>query len=111
MDESLSYESFFEGANRSTQKAMDDHANREFDEFALHSGVAVERLAKAALVRVSPLYLVEMRNNNTDMLLYFGGGWSFRATRSAPSGPRTPWLGSESCRSFRPTRNWTLSST
>ncbi|MER5666675.1 hypothetical protein [Streptomyces mirabilis] len=74
MDESLSYESFFEGANRSTQKAMDDHANREFDEFALHSGVAVERLAKAALVRVSPLYLVEMRNNNTDMLLYFGGG-------------------------------------
>ncbi|QDN81264.1 hypothetical protein FNV64_41875 [Streptomyces sp. S1A1-7] len=74
MDESLSYESFFEGANRATQKAMDDHANREFDEFALHSGVAVERLAKAALVRVSPLYLVEMRNNNTDMLLHFGGG-------------------------------------
>ncbi|MEU6651266.1 hypothetical protein ABZ904_17935 [Streptomyces sp. NPDC046900] len=52
---------------------MSDHADHDYDEFALHAGVAVERLAKAALVRMSPAYLVEMRNNNTDMLLHFGG--------------------------------------
>ncbi|MFF3558981.1 hypothetical protein ACFYXS_02915 [Streptomyces sp. NPDC002574] len=73
MDESLSYTRLFDGARRALQKAMDDHAQREYDEFALHAGVAVERLAKAALVRMNPLYLVEMRNNNTDMLLHFGG--------------------------------------
>ncbi|TMU90489.1 hypothetical protein [Streptomyces sp. DASNCL29] len=73
MDDSLSFESFFEGASRAAQKAMEDHGRGEYDEFALHAGVAVERLAKAVLVMRNPLYLVEMRNGNADLLLYFGG--------------------------------------
>lgn len=73
MDESLSCESFLEGSKKAAHRAMDDHGRREFDEFALHAGVAVEKLAKAVLVSKNPMYLVEMRNNNTDMLLYFGG--------------------------------------
>ncbi|MFE2433347.1 hypothetical protein [Streptomyces sp. NPDC059409] len=73
MDDSLSYESLFEGARTAAQKAMDDHARGEYDEFALHGGVAFERLAKAVLVSKNPAYLVEMRNGNSDMLLYLCG--------------------------------------
>ncbi|MEE1807668.1 hypothetical protein [Streptomyces sp. BE133] len=46
MDESLSFESLLEGAKKAGHKAMDDHGRGEYDEFALHGGVAVERLAK-----------------------------------------------------------------
>ncbi|WP_432131245.1 hypothetical protein [Streptomyces tendae] len=73
MDDSLSFESFFGGAKKAAHRAMDDHGRGEYDEFALHAGVAVERLAKAVLVKRNPVYLVEMRNNNLDLLLYFGG--------------------------------------
>ncbi|MFF8939279.1 hypothetical protein ACF08O_32110 [Streptomyces paradoxus] len=73
MDDSLSFESFFEGAKKAAHRAMEDHGREEYDEFALHAGVAVERLAKAVLVMRNPLYLVEMRNGNADLLLYFGG--------------------------------------
>ncbi|MGW0496946.1 hypothetical protein ACWD0Z_16345 [Streptomyces sp. NPDC003007] len=73
MDDSLSFESFFEGAKKAAQKAMEDHGRGEYDEFALHAGVAIERLAKAVLVMRNPLYLVEMRNGNADLLLHFGG--------------------------------------
>ncbi|WP_329343743.1 hypothetical protein OG252_45495 [Streptomyces sp. NBC_01352] len=52
---------------------MDDHGRGEYDEFALHGGVAVERLAKAVLVSKNPVYLLEMRNGNPDMLLYLCG--------------------------------------
>ncbi|MFJ7496050.1 hypothetical protein ACIQZB_33740 [Streptomyces sp. NPDC097727] len=73
MDESLSFESLLEGAKKAGHKAMDDHGRGEYDEFALHGGVAVERLAKAVLVSKNPVYLLEMRNGNPDMLLYLGG--------------------------------------
>ncbi|MCM1941762.1 hypothetical protein NC239_26545 [Streptomyces sp. G3] len=73
MDDSLSFESFLTGARTAAQKAMDDHARGEYDEFALHGGVAFERLAKAVLVSKNPAYLVEMRNGNSDMLLYLCG--------------------------------------
>jgi uncharacterized protein with PIN domain len=73
MDDSLSYESLFDGARKAAHRAMEDHGREEYDEFALHAGVAVERLAKAVLVKMNPLYLVEMRNGNADLLLYFGG--------------------------------------
>lgn len=73
MDDSLSFESFLEGAQKAAHRAMEDHGREEYDEFALHGGVAVERLAKAVLVSKSPAYLVEMRNGPADMLLYFGG--------------------------------------
>ncbi|MCX4608728.1 hypothetical protein [Streptomyces mirabilis] len=71
MDESLSFESFFEGAKKAAHKAMDDHGRPEYDEFALHAGVAVERLAKATLVSKNPIYIAEIRN--ADMLLHLGG--------------------------------------
>ncbi|WP_217207467.1 hypothetical protein [Streptomyces sp. AC550_RSS872] len=73
MDESLSFENFLEGAKKAAHRAMDDHGRGEYDEFALHGGVAVERLAKAVLVSKNPVYLLEMRNGNPDMLLYLGG--------------------------------------
>ncbi|MGY5534260.1 hypothetical protein [Streptomyces sp. C-3] len=73
MDDSLSFESFLKGARTAAQKAMEDHARGEYDEFALHGGVAFERLAKAVLVSKNPAYLVEMRNGNSDMLLYVCG--------------------------------------
>jgi hypothetical protein len=73
MDESLSYDSLFGGARKAAHRAMEDHGRGEYDEFALHAGVAVERLAKAVLMKLNPIYLVEMRNGNADLLLYFGG--------------------------------------
>ncbi|MGW9356336.1 hypothetical protein [Streptomyces diastaticus] len=73
MDTSLSFESFLSGAGQAAAKAMEDHGRGEYDEFALHGGVAVERLAKAALIKKNPVFLVEMRNGPSDMLLYFGG--------------------------------------
>ncbi|MEV5289910.1 hypothetical protein AB0K64_01555 [Streptomyces sp. NPDC053741] len=73
MDDSLSYESFFKGAQKAAFRAMDDHGRGEYDEFALHAGVAIERLAKAVLVKKNPAYLIEFRNGNPDMLLYLCG--------------------------------------
>ncbi|MGW2060453.1 hypothetical protein ACWCO9_07150 [Streptomyces sp. NPDC001937] len=72
MDESLSFESFLEGAKKAAHKAMDDHGRGEYDEFALHAGVAVEKLAKAALVAMNPIYIVEMRSG-PEMLFHLGG--------------------------------------
>lgn len=72
MDDSLSFESLLKGAGQAAFKAMDDHGRGEYDEFALHGGVAIERLAKAVLVKKNPTYLVEMRGNS-ELLLYFGG--------------------------------------
>ncbi|GAA5078534.1 hypothetical protein [Streptomyces similanensis] len=57
MDDSFSFEGFFEGAKKAAYKAMDDHARGEYDEFALHAGVAIERLAKAVLYKLNPLYI------------------------------------------------------
>lgn len=71
MDDSLSPESFLEGAKKAAHRAMDDHGRGEYDEFALHAGVAVERLAKAVLVSKNPIYIAEVRN--ADMVLYLGG--------------------------------------
>ncbi|WP_030661548.1 hypothetical protein [Streptomyces cellulosae] len=71
MDDSLSFESFYEGAKEAAHKAMDDHGRAEYDWFALHAGVAIERLAKAVLVSKNPIYIAELRN--ADMMLYLGG--------------------------------------
>ncbi|MFJ4517444.1 hypothetical protein [Streptomyces sp. NPDC088816] len=71
MDDLLSFESFFQGAKKAARKAMDDHGRPEYDEFALHAGVAVEKLAKAVLVSKNPIYIAEIRN--ADMLLHLGG--------------------------------------
>ncbi|WAU78516.1 hypothetical protein O1Q96_01430 (plasmid) [Streptomyces sp. Qhu-G9] len=71
MNDSLSFESFFKGAKKAAHKAMDDHGRPEYDEFALHAGVAVEKLAKAVLAAKNPLYITEIRN--ADTMLYLGG--------------------------------------
>lgn len=72
MDDFLSFESFLEGAKKAAHKAMDDHGRGEYDEFALHAGVAIERLAKAVLVSKNPIYIVEMRGSS-EMLFHLGG--------------------------------------
>nr|WSW68376.1 hypothetical protein OG461_20420 [Streptomyces sp. NBC_00995] len=72
MDDSLSFESFYTGAKKAAHRAMEDHGHKEYDEFALHAGVAVERLAKAVLVSKNPLYIAEMRGS-TEMLFHLGG--------------------------------------
>ncbi|MGW3956674.1 hypothetical protein ACWEKM_38540 [Streptomyces sp. NPDC004752] len=72
MDASLTFESFLEGAKKAAHKAMDDHGRGEYDEFALHAGVAIERLAKAVLVSKNPVYIVEMRGS-AEMLFHLGG--------------------------------------
>ncbi|MFD7790629.1 hypothetical protein [Streptomyces sp. NPDC059759] len=73
MDGSLSFESFYTGAKKAAHRAMVEHGRREYDDFALFAGVAIEKLAKAVLMSKNPTYLAEMRNGNSDMLLYFGG--------------------------------------
>ncbi|MET9567207.1 hypothetical protein [Streptomyces tauricus] len=74
MDDSLSFESFCEGAKKAAHRAMEDHGREEYDEFALHAGVAVERLTKAVLVSKNPVYIVEIRGNaSVDMLFHMGG--------------------------------------
>ncbi|MFD0210802.1 hypothetical protein ACFVH9_17115 [Streptomyces hirsutus] len=72
MDDSLSFESFFEGAKKAAHRAMDDHGRGEYDEFALHAGVAIERLAKAVLVSKNPIYIAEMKGS-AEMLFHLGG--------------------------------------
>ncbi|MFF4148343.1 hypothetical protein ACFY0A_45590 [Streptomyces sp. NPDC001698] len=44
-------------------RAMQAYLNADADLFALHAGVAAERLAKACLVRRSPALLVELQAN------------------------------------------------
>ncbi|MEU6159054.1 hypothetical protein [Streptomyces sp. NPDC047130] len=73
MDDSLSYKSFLTRAQKAAHRAMEDHGRGEYDEFALHAGVAVEQLAKAVLVSKNPVYLLDLNKGNPDLLLYFGG--------------------------------------
>lgn len=82
MDESLSFESFLEGAKKAGHKAMDDHGRGEYDEFALHGGVAVERLAKAVLVSKNPVYLLEMRNGSPDKIRTVGAKDAIKRLRT-----------------------------
>ncbi|MFD9400334.1 hypothetical protein ACFWA4_16180 [Streptomyces sp. NPDC060011] len=72
MDVSLSFESFLEAAEKAAHRAMDDHSRTEYDEFALHAGVAVERFAKAVLVSKNPIYIAEMKGSS-EMLFHLGG--------------------------------------
>ncbi|GHE44095.1 hypothetical protein GCM10018785_12120 [Streptomyces longispororuber] len=51
---------------------MDDHGRGEYDEFVLHAGVAIERLAKAVLISKNPIYIAEMKGS-AEMLFHLGG--------------------------------------
>ncbi|MGA5467858.1 hypothetical protein ACPCUK_03330 [Streptomyces arboris] len=86
MDDSLSFESFFEGAKKAAHRAMDDHGRSEHEEFALHAGVAVEKLAKAVLVSKNPLYIAEIRN--ADMMLHLGGHLQLPAEKVRTAGAK-----------------------
>ena len=55
MKDLFSTESFYQGAKKAAHRAMDDHGRAEYDEFALHAGVAVEHLAKAVLFSKNPI--------------------------------------------------------
>lgn len=72
MDDSLGFGAFYEGARKAAHRAMEDHGRGDYDEFALHAGVAVEKLAKAVLVKKNPLYIAEMRGS-AEMLFHLGG--------------------------------------
>lgn len=72
MDESLGYEAFYRGAQQAAHKAMEDHGRADYDGFALHAGVAVEKLAKALLVSKNPIYIAEMRGS-AEILFHLGG--------------------------------------
>ncbi|MET9071777.1 hypothetical protein ABZX95_06230 [Streptomyces sp. NPDC004232] len=72
MDDALSVESLLAGARRFAHLAMVAHGRSDHELFALHGGVAVERLAKAALVAKSPALLLEMRGK-VDALFHLTG--------------------------------------
>ncbi|MFI0939133.1 hypothetical protein [Streptomyces sp. NPDC021020] len=77
MDDSLSYEALFEGAKKFALSAWSAHNQdtSHFEIFLLHAGVSIERLAKAALARQSPVLLMET-NAKEDLLLFFAGAIS-----------------------------------
>ncbi|WP_157845584.1 hypothetical protein [Kitasatospora phosalacinea] len=81
MDDSLSFATFIEGAQKAAHRAMEDHGRGDYDEFALHAGVAVEKLAKAVLVQKNPLYIVDMRGG-AEMLFHLGGHRLARKVRT-----------------------------
>ncbi|WP_051741129.1 hypothetical protein [Streptomyces xylophagus] len=72
MDDALSVENLLAGARRFAHLAMAAHDRSDHELFALHGGVAVERLAKAALAAKSPALLLEMRGK-VDALFHLTG--------------------------------------
>lgn len=72
MDDSLSFESFFEGAKESGGAALGAHGRGEYGQFALNGGSAVEKLAKAILVSKNPMYILELKGS-AEMLFHLGG--------------------------------------
>ncbi|RKE20112.1 hypothetical protein [Streptomyces sp. TLI_171] len=81
MDDSLSFAAFVDGAQKAAHRAMEDHGRGDYDEFALHAGVAVEKLAKGVLVQKNPLYIVDMRGG-AEMLFHLGGHRLARKVRT-----------------------------
>ncbi|MCM1941763.1 hypothetical protein NC239_26550 [Streptomyces sp. G3] len=72
MDDSLSFESLFRGAQRFAWSALEAHGEEEEEVFLLHAGVSVERLAKATLAKTSPFLLMEMKGKD-DTLYHLTG--------------------------------------
>ncbi|MFE7757662.1 hypothetical protein [Streptomyces sp. NPDC057429] len=75
MESPVTFDRLYEGAKRFASLAMEAHAEEDQEVFLLHAGVSVERLAKAALVRVHPTLLTEVKGND-EMLLYLAGAVS-----------------------------------
>ncbi|UKY54847.1 hypothetical protein [Streptomyces inhibens] len=67
MASTITFEQLLSGAKDFAHLALNAHAEGHTDVFLLEAGVAVERLAKAALVRVHPTLLSEVKGSD-DML-------------------------------------------
>ncbi len=72
MGSPITFERLMSGARDFAHLAMGAHAEGQTEVFLLEAGVSVERLAKAALVKVHPTLLSEVKGND-DMLLHFAG--------------------------------------
>ncbi|OMI35699.1 hypothetical protein [Streptomyces sparsogenes] len=88
MESPVTFDRLYEGAKRFARLAMEAHAEEDQEVFLLHAGVSVERLAKAALVRVHPTLLTEV-NGKDDMLLHFAGAVSKPPARLRTIGAST----------------------
>ncbi|WP_327422921.1 hypothetical protein OG763_25065 [Streptomyces sp. NBC_01230] len=88
MDSPVTFDRLYQGAKRFARLAMEAHAEGDGDVFLLHAGVCVERLAKAALVRVHPTLLTEVKGND-EMLLHFAGAVSEPPARLRTIGAAT----------------------
>ncbi|MFI5671220.1 hypothetical protein [Streptomyces sp. NPDC051704] len=73
MESPISYEHLASGARGFARLALEAHARGETEVFLLEAGVSIERLAKAALVRVNPVLLVELSSRQDDALLHLAG--------------------------------------
>ncbi|GGT22625.1 hypothetical protein ACK389_10340 [Streptomyces antibioticus] len=73
MESPISFEHLATGARHFARLALDAHARGETEVFLLEAGVSIERLAKAALVRVNPVLLVELSSRQDDALLHLAG--------------------------------------
>ncbi|AWN31802.1 hypothetical protein [Streptomyces sp. NEAU-S7GS2] len=76
MESPISFEHLADGAKDFARLALDAHARGETEVFLLEAGVSIERLAKAALVRVNPVLLVELSSRQDDALLHLAGATS-----------------------------------
>ncbi|MGW7620754.1 hypothetical protein ACWGLG_33955 [Streptomyces antimycoticus] len=72
MASTITFEQLVSGAKSFADLALNAHAEGHTEVFLLEAGVSVERLAKAALARVHPTLLSEVKGND-DMLLHFAG--------------------------------------
>ncbi|ARF53678.1 hypothetical protein [Streptomyces gilvosporeus] len=72
MASTITFDQLLSGAKDFAHLALNAHAEGHTDVFLLEAGVGVERLAKAALVRVHPTLLSEVKGSD-DMLLHFAG--------------------------------------
>ncbi|MFC8266795.1 MULTISPECIES: hypothetical protein [Streptomyces] len=73
MESPISFDHLATGARDFARLALDAHARGETEVFLLEAGVSIERLAKAALVRVNPVLLVELSSRQDDALLHLAG--------------------------------------
>lgn len=74
MDDSLSFESLFEGAKKFAGLALQAHRDGDDEVFVLHAGLSMERLMKATLAKANPVLLMETGSLKDDRaLLHFAG--------------------------------------
>ncbi|MBT2526990.1 hypothetical protein J7E91_16555 [Streptomyces sp. ISL-99] len=73
MDDALTYDRLFAGAQKFAQLALQAHRDGDEEVFVLHAGVSFERLMKAALSQANPMLLMESAKHSDALLLRFAG--------------------------------------